>query len=195
MLKSSFKGSRYSPMLYLTFRVEQQDDDEWPWCVMLVSVSPRGSGMLPDGAIPKDATVDCGHCGKDGPYPGRRICDACAVEEWIACTSAESWLESSHVKIDRDGLLHVNGCVEWPCHADGEERFLPACVRWAESPVHWLVEPEIESDWYTKDGDFVGGRRWEPGWYFYDETWANRLGPFDSEDEARAACKTYAEGL
>lgn len=33
------------------------------------------------------------------------------------------------------------------------------------------------------------------GWYFWDETWADRHGPFDSEEKAREAldhyCKTY----
>jgi hypothetical protein len=32
-------------------------------------------------------------------------------------------------------------------------------------------------------------------WYFYDETWADRLGPFDSEEEANAACAKYAHEI
>ncbi len=28
-------------------------------------------------------------------------------------------------------------------------------------------------------------------WYFYDETWADRQGPFDTEAEARASLKHY----
>ena len=30
------------------------------------------------------------------------------------------------------------------------------------------------------------------GWYFWDETWSFAHGPYDSEDEARAACSRYA---
>lgn len=32
-------------------------------------------------------------------------------------------------------------------------------------------------------------------WYFYDETWSDRLGPYDTEQEATEACRRYAEGL
>ena len=30
-------------------------------------------------------------------------------------------------------------------------------------------------------------------WYFYDEAWADCHGPFQSEEEAIAECKRYAE--
>lgn len=30
-------------------------------------------------------------------------------------------------------------------------------------------------------------------WYFYDETWAYRYGPYSSEKEARDKLKEYAE--
>lgn len=29
-------------------------------------------------------------------------------------------------------------------------------------------------------------------WYFYEETWADRQGPFDSREEAAEACERYA---
>lgn len=32
-------------------------------------------------------------------------------------------------------------------------------------------------------------------WYFYDETWAYRYGPFESEEKARAELGLYAEFL
>jgi hypothetical protein len=32
-------------------------------------------------------------------------------------------------------------------------------------------------------------------WYFYDETWADRYGPYDGEQEAREALKKYADPL
>lgn len=31
-------------------------------------------------------------------------------------------------------------------------------------------------------------------WYFYDETWIDRYGPYDTEKEARAALKRYCDG-
>lgn len=34
-----------------------------------------------------------------------------------------------------------------------------------------------------------------PGWYFWDETWGYRHGPFPTKAEANAACAKYAEGL
>ena len=33
------------------------------------------------------------------------------------------------------------------------------------------------------------------GWWFWDETWADRLGPFDTEEEARVALDKYAHSL
>ncbi len=35
----------------------------------------------------------------------------------------------------------------------------------------------------------------EGKWWFYDETWADRLGPFDTEEEARIAISEYADFL
>ena len=32
-------------------------------------------------------------------------------------------------------------------------------------------------------------------WYFWDETWADRIGPFDSYKEASDACTKYGEEL
>lgn len=38
--------------------------------------------------------------------------------------------------------------------------------------------------------------RWEEGkWWYYDETWSDRNGPFSSQDEARKACIEYAKSL
>lgn len=34
-----------------------------------------------------------------------------------------------------------------------------------------------------------------PGWYFWDETWANHYGPFNTETECREALRTYCETL
>jgi len=32
-------------------------------------------------------------------------------------------------------------------------------------------------------------------WYFYDETWANELGPYPTEDHARVALREYVRAL
>lgn len=32
-------------------------------------------------------------------------------------------------------------------------------------------------------------------WYFWTETWADSYGPYDTEEEANAACDRYAEQL
>lgn len=186
ILDLALKGSRFSPTLHLQFRIERQDDDEWPWVATLEGpVSPRGTGLVPDSVIPPGTTVDCGHCSADTAQAGRRICDACAVEEWIASVGAEDWLERAHIKVgDREGLLKVHGCVEWPITEDGEGRFWPSYLCWNDSPLHCLLEPE-------EDGD----QHWEPGWYFYDETYPSRHGPFDSYTEASEASVKYAEGL
>ncbi|QIG70215.1 hypothetical protein EVB87_115 [Rhizobium phage RHph_N28_1] len=33
------------------------------------------------------------------------------------------------------------------------------------------------------------------GWYYYDETWANRTGPYPTREAATGAWKSYAEYL
>jgi len=40
---------------------------------------------------------------------------------------------------------------------------------------------------YILDKDYGG-----PGWYWYDETWSNMYGPYDSEEEAKAQLLKYA---
>lgn len=37
--------------------------------------------------------------------------------------------------------------------------------------------------------------QWQGKWWFYDETWANQVGPFDTEEAARHACDKYCEEL
>lgn len=32
-------------------------------------------------------------------------------------------------------------------------------------------------------------------WWYYDETWAQELGPFTDEAECRASCKLYGDSL
>lgn len=38
-------------------------------------------------------------------------------------------------------------------------------------------------------------RQEEGKWWFYDETWSNRYGPYETEVEARAGLTKYAETL
>lgn len=35
----------------------------------------------------------------------------------------------------------------------------------------------------------------DEGWWFYDETWADRIGPFSTEGEARCHLGKYADFL
>ena len=69
-------------------------------------------------------------------------------------------------------------------------------------PVHQLVEPErcyeCHADGVLDDQKcFVCGGEggWQPGWYFYNEVWADRYGPYASEEEAQQKCREYAEQL
>lgn len=43
----------------------------------------------------------------------------------------------------------------------------------------------------SKDPVFYG----QGVWWFYDETWASRHGPFNTQEEAREALKKYAKFL
>lgn len=56
-------------------------------------------------------------------------------------------------------------------------------------PVHVVLEAEEEEGY--------GGEKviTLPGWYFWDETWANRHGPFPTREEAQEACNRYAASL
>lgn len=37
---------------------------------------------------------------------------------------------------------------------------------------------------------------WEPeGWYFWTETWADYVGPYNTEEDAKTMLKEYAEAL
>lgn len=50
-------------------------------------------------------------------------------------------------------------------------------------PVHCLMTEEVDMD--TQE-------IYLPGWYFWDETWCYRHGPFSTKEEADRACKVYA---
>ena len=43
-----------------------------------------------------------------------------------------------------------------------------------------------------ENGEYSG---WECGWYFWDETWSNPVGPFSSQEEVRQALEDYAREL
>lgn len=49
-------------------------------------------------------------------------------------------------------------------------------------PVHYVALTETNEL----------GLEERPGWYFWTETWADRVGPYDTIEEARAALKDYA---
>lgn len=54
------------------------------------------------------------------------------------------------------------------------------------NPVHYVDEPTpAEPPWEIQ----------APGWYFWDETWANRIGPFPDEATANLECEKYARWL
>lgn len=54
-------------------------------------------------------------------------------------------------------------------------------------PVHYAAE-ECEADQFND-------KPFEPGWYFWTETWADRIGPYASEHEANEAARLYGEAL
>lgn len=74
---------------------------------------------------------------------------------------------------------------------------------WEKSPVHEVKEPKC-CDGCNGDGfssknnkcSFCGGEGgWPKGWYFWDEVWVDRLGPYKSEEEANEKCREYAQQL
>lgn len=52
---------------------------------------------------------------------------------------------------------------------------------WVAKAIHW--QPDYDD------------QKRSPGWYFYDETWANSHGPFGTREEAKEALMSYAERL
>lgn len=60
--------------------------------------------------------------------------------------------------------------------------------------VHQLTEPERCAE-CNADGCFFcddkGG--WQPGWYFWNETGADRYGPYETEEEAKKQLDRYCK--
>ena len=56
----------------------------------------------------------------------------------------------------------------------------------SEIPAGFQTDPVYRDD--GSQGKF-------PGWYFYEETWADTQGPFESETEARLALGRYCRFL
>lgn len=38
-------------------------------------------------------------------------------------------------------------------------------------------------------------KAWNGFWYFWDETWAHQIGPFETEEKARQGMQLYGESL
>lgn len=115
--------------LTLTFEISRQDDDGWPWVVILQSVTPRGTGLggsaatydhplalalvHPIQAHPPQKECACCHApGVADAPPGTRICDACAVEESIQNLGCEDWLATTdppHIFDPPVEAIHLDG--------------------------------------------------------------------------------------
>lgn len=54
------------------------------------------------------------------------------------------------------------------------------------NPVHYVDAPFKELDSEIER---------LAGWYFWDETWAHRAGPYPTEADANIACEAYARWL
>ena len=53
-------------------------------------------------------------------------------------------------------------------------------------PIHYAFEAH-EQEHLLNDANWV----FEPGWFFWTETWADRVGPYASYDEARHMLERY----
>lgn len=87
-------------LLTLTLNVTKTDDDGWPFEVELSDIQPKGTG-LPEGEA-------CFLCYKDANLG--RLCDACAVEEYVRDIGAEALVYDISLK---EGTLVVSGCMDW----------------------------------------------------------------------------------
>lgn len=41
--------------------------------------------------------------------------------------------------------------------------------------------------------EYIFGEEFLPGWYFWDETWVYRHGPFSTYEEAKTALRIYCD--
>lgn len=53
----------------------------------------------------------------------------------------------------------------------------------SHDPIHYLERAESSELGYE----------YQPGWYFWDEVWADRIGPFQTNEQAQLAMKQYLE--
>ena len=60
------------------------------------------------------------------------------------------------------------------------------------NPVHYVVVEEKDDHRQTEEGNLLV---YEPGWYFWDELWSYRHGPFKTETDANDECMRYAKKL
>lgn len=70
-------------------------------------------------------------------------------------------------------IKDVNG---WHTCFSCDDKFANSAVHYNNEPgLNWLGEMEPE------------------GWYFWDETWASRIGPYSTYDEAKHMMERYAK--
>jgi len=64
---------------------------------------------------------------------------------------------------------------------------------------HWLTPEEIanlgEDEYIKPEKTADPVSKYKGMWYFWDETWSQTFGPFDTHQEAREGCRQYAEEL
>lgn len=55
------------------------------------------------------------------------------------------------------------------------------------SLCHIVLCPSLDGDTFMNDPV----HKEKDGWYFWDETWADRIGPYTTEEEAREQLEKY----
>lgn len=122
--------------LELRFEVCREDPLDEEWEVVLERVEPRGVFSNKRGErVERDGCCSCLPNPRHGEPGDNLICDACAVEEYIAALGADAFLDETH-EVEHGGTLVLSGHMEWSTYgddADCDAEFKVESSRWEET--------------------------------------------------------------
>lgn len=122
-----------------------------------------------------------------------RKCEANAVQSIAACVIAAG----GEVRITKAIITQLD-TAQFARTVDVNEDVVFAVRQKPVAPeVAPDAAPSADPVFYQdmNDPDDMDTMQRTPGWYFWQETWADTMGPYETEAAAREALKVYAEQL
>jgi len=195
-------------LLKYGFEYEVNNTEDRP-CVRLWSNKPNGAGqyiiVFEDEVLADDRNGLVHNVNINDPKQLQDLCHWFGLGHWVVLPSVGGWMATriGWFPMDEElceqlGLPLGTKCAE-PCGTDDNKGDMEHANKVAEQNA------DVEGVFFIRRVSQCPGSECMRGnnpvhqhpdngkWYFYDETWADEYGPYDSEEQANAKLKEYCE--